>query len=293
MNKSFTLIEMLAVILIIGFLSSFIVVHLDSVGGLFKDRRGAAFSNFLKNELLMNLVSEWRLDGDSNDSWMLNNGTMNNFSADPWKQGSDCIMDSCLSFDGEDDWINCGHDVSLDFYDEITIEAWIKITGNRLGVHTCPIIKGVKDDSSWMFYVDSERNPNRNVCFAGMKSDNSDWLFWLKAMYSLGEWFHMTGTFSSSQGFAKVYKNGEMTDRLDEGIQGSTLHISVDKDLRIGYIWEDGYYLGEIDQVRIYNAALTISQVESNYYAGINRMLIDNKLTKAEFIQKIGGLNNN
>jgi hypothetical protein len=153
--------------------------------------------------------------------------------------------------------------------------------------------KRVKDDSSWMFYVDSERNPNRNVCFAGMKSDNSDWLFWLKAMYSLGEWFHMTGTFSSSQGFAKVYKNGEMTDRLDEGIQGSTLHISVDKDLRIGYIWEDGYYLGEIDQVRIYNAALTISQVESNYYAGINRMLIDNKLTKAEFIQKIGGLNNN
>lgn len=103
----------------------------------------------------------------------------------------------------------------------------------------------------------------------------------------------MTGTFSSSQGFAKVYKNGSMTDRFDEGIQGSTLYIPIDQNLRIGYIWEDGYFLGEIDQIRIYNAALTTSQVESNYYAGINNLLINNKLNKAEFIQRIGELNNN
>lgn len=174
MNKSFTLIEILAVVLIMGILSSFIVVHLDSVGGLFKDRKGIAFSNFIKNSLLMNLVSEWKLDGDSSDSWFINNGTMNNFLGDPWKTGTDCIIGPCLSFDGEDDWVDCGSDPSLNFYDEITVEAWIKITGNRLGVHTCPLTKGVKDYNSWMFYVDSERNPNRNVCFAGRMSDNSD-----------------------------------------------------------------------------------------------------------------------
>ncbi len=287
MNKSFTLIEILAIVVVLGFLSSFIIIHLDSVGGLFKNSRAIAFSNSLKNSLLVDLVTQYNFNGDSNDSWYLNNGTMNNFPADPWKNRSECIEKECLTFDGEDDWINCGSDSSLDLYSEFTVEAWIKITGNRLGVHACPIMKGL---TSWMFYVDSERNPNRNVCFAGRKSDDSDWLFWLKVMYSLDEWFHMTGTFSSSQGFAKVYKNGTMTDRLEEGIQGSVLYIPADTNLRIGYIWEEGYFLGEIDQIRIYKVALTNVQVESNYYAGINRLLINGKISSQEFAQRVGEL---
>ena len=293
MNKSFTLIEVLAVVLIIGFLSSMILVNLDSMGGIFKNREGMAFSNFIKNSLLINLVSEWKLDENVNDSWLYNNGTMNNFSENPWKSDSDCISGSCLSFDGIDDWIDFGNDPSLDLYNELTIEAWIKITGNRLGVHNCPIIKGVRDYSSWMFYVDSERNPNRNVCFSGRKSDNSDWLFWLKVMYGLEEWFHMTGTFSSSQGFAKVYKNGVMTDKHDEGIQGSTLYIPADSRVRVGYVWEDGYFLGSIDQIRIYNTVLTISQIQSNYYSDLSRLLVNNNLNQADYNQRIGELRNN
>jgi len=287
MNKSFTLIEILAIVVVLGFLSSFMIINLDSVGGLFKNSRAMAFSNSLRNSLLVDLVTQYNFNGDSKDSWYLNNGTMNNFPADPWKDYSECVEKECLTFDGTDDWINCGSDYSLDLYSEFTVEAWIKITGNRLGVHACPIMKGL---TSWMLYVDSERNPNRNVCFAGRKSDDSDWLFWLKAMYSLGEWFHMTGTFSSSEGFAKVYKNGTMTDRLEEGIQGSTLYVPADTNLRIGYIWENGYFLGEIDQIRIYKKALTNVQVESNYYTGINRLLVKGKISNQEFIQRVGEL---
>lgn len=292
MNKSFTLIEVLAIVVIIGFLSSMVLVNLNSATGIFKNRQGMGFSNFIKNSLLMNLVSEWKLDENANDSWLYNNGTMNNFSGNPWKSGADCISGSCLSFDGVDDWIDFGNDPSLDLYDEFTVEAWIKVTGNRLGVHNCPLIKGVRDYSSWMLYVDSERNPNRNICFAGRRSDNSDWLFWLKVIYSLGDWFHMTGTFSSSQGFAKVYKNGVMTDRHDEGIQGYTLYVPADSRVRVGYIWEDGYFLGDLDQIRIYNKVLTISQIQSNYYSDLNRLLINNDFNNETYNQRIGELKN-
>jgi len=112
-------------------------------------------------------------------------------------------------------------------------------------------------------------------------------------MYGLEEWFHMTGTFSSSQGFAKVYKNGVMTDKHDEGIQGSTLYIPADSRVRVGYVWEDGYFLGSIDQIRIYNTVLTISQIQSNYYSDLSRLLVNNNLNQADYNQRIGELRNN
>lgn len=287
MNKSFTLIEILAIVVVLGFLSSFMIINLDSVGGLFKNSRAMAFSNSLKNSLLVDLVTQYNFNGDSKDSWYLNNGTMNNFPADPWKDYSECVEKECLTFDGTDDWINCGSDSSLDLYSEFTVEAWIKITGSRQAVYSCPIMKGL---TSWMFKIESEGNKNHNICFAGRKSDDSDWLFWLKVIYNIDEWFHMTGTFSSSQGFARVYKDGIMTKKEDENIQGSTLFVPADTNLRIGYIWENGYFLGEIDQIRIYKKALTNVQVESNYYTGINRLLVKGKISNQEFIQRVGEL---
>ena len=120
MNKSFTLIEILVVIVVIGIISSFIIVGLSSVSDKANIAKGQAFSNSLRNSLLMNLVSEWKLDEGTGsttlDSWGSNTGTLGTSTigdaAEPtWT--TDCVSGKCLSFDGTDDYVDCGNPDNL------------------------------------------------------------------------------------------------------------------------------------------------------------------------------------
>ena len=83
MSKSFTLIEILVVIVIIGILSAFIIVSMVGVSDKARIAKSQAFANSLRNSLLINLVSEWKLNDGSgttaSDSWSANTGTLTNF----------------------------------------------------------------------------------------------------------------------------------------------------------------------------------------------------------------------
>ena len=48
---------------------------------------------------------------------------------------------------------------------------------------------------------------------------------------------------------------------------------------------------GLIDDVRIYNAAISTSQVRENYLAGLNKLLANNAITKTEYDSRISELN--
>ena len=53
----------------------------------------------------------------------------------------------------------------------------------------------------------------------------------------------------------------------------------------------DTYYGGVIDEFRIYNAAIPISQIRENYLAGLNKLLANNGITQTEYNQRIADLN--
>jgi prepilin-type N-terminal cleavage/methylation domain-containing protein len=128
MNKSFTLIEILVVIVVIGALSAFILVGMSSITNSANIAKSQAFSNSLRNSLLLNLVSEWKLDGNGNDSWGVNNGTLVGATHLPvLKTNSDCFSGSCYDFDGTEDYINVGSRANLttDISNGLTITAWI------------------------------------------------------------------------------------------------------------------------------------------------------------------------
>jgi len=131
-NKSFTLIELLVVIVIIGILAGVIIVSTSSSINKANFAKGQAFSSTVRNELLLNLVSEWSFDNltqsagtvlsadtSIEDEW----GNYNGLSKGTLtvKDGSDCIKGKCLSFDGSTGYVliptfNIGNSATVSFW---------------------------------------------------------------------------------------------------------------------------------------------------------------------------------
>ena len=108
-------------IAIIGILSGSIVVALGGITSKANIAKSQVFSNSLRNALMSNLISEWKLDqvgvpgaNQTPDNWAGNTGTLADGSTCssiapihcPQLQTANCISGSCLSFDGTDDYIS-------------------------------------------------------------------------------------------------------------------------------------------------------------------------------------------
>jgi prepilin-type N-terminal cleavage/methylation domain-containing protein len=101
-KQSFTLVEILVVIVIIGILSSFIFFTINDSVEKASIAKSKMFSESIRNNLLLNLVSEWKLDGNANDSWGSNNGTPTSVS---YEAEANCVSGQCASFGGSTSYI--------------------------------------------------------------------------------------------------------------------------------------------------------------------------------------------
>jgi prepilin-type N-terminal cleavage/methylation domain-containing protein len=285
MNKSFTLIEILVVIVIIGILSAFIIVSMAGVSQKATIAKGQAFSSSLKNSLMMNLVSEWKLDGNANDSWGTNNGTLVGATHLPvLKTGSECISGSCYQFDGTEDCINCGNDSSVNLVSSATMEAWVKFIS--LDGWGAILAKGCNGTDGYRFYISQSShkiNLESRDSLGNLNSISS-----LNAIIDTGRWYFLAGTLNSG-GNGYVMVNGEKG-----AVTGTPYNIGITANtLRIGSCGGGQFLNGLIDEVRIYNAAIPASQIQENYYAGLNRLFVASELNKAEYNQRVGELQMN
>jgi prepilin-type N-terminal cleavage/methylation domain-containing protein len=295
MNKSFTLIEILVVIVVIGVLSAFILVGMSSITSSANIAKGRAFSNSLRNSLLINLVSEWKLDdlmGGSApyitiDSWKDNNGTLGagnctqgtstcpSFISSTLKQ---CVSGACYRFDGVDDYINCGNNNNLRPA-SFTVEAWANadIIGDWNGI--------VTNFNVWGDGFGLQVGTQQRIA---MMVDN----LYLKTNWApvTNTWYHIVGTFNSSNNLAVIYVNGK-----NENNAYQTFSYGGTSTTCIGVFYNSGSlpFNGKIDEVRIYNEVIQILRIEQNYFLGINKLYKNKELTKIEFNQRLVEIKNN
>lgn len=285
-NKSFTLIEILVVIIVIGIISSFIIVSLSSVSSSANIAKGQAFSNSLRNSLLMNLVSEQKLDGNANDSWGTNNGTWygseegSNLTAN-WRPKSECISNQCLHFDGTDDFINIPDSTSLTLGNEITISIWVKLisipdhTSNQHRI----IDKFTYPNSGYYFYL---YESNKCLYFntydgTAHQANNSQPL-------SIGNWYYIVATSDGTNN--KVYLNSHQGTPATSGVLTNSTN-----NLRIaGYGGADFSLNGLIDDVHVYNQTIPTSQIQQNYFLGLNKLYKNRGIAENEYIERIAEL---
>ncbi len=52
-------------------------------------------------------------------------------------------------------------------------------------------------------------------------------------------------------------------------------------------------FLGNIDDIHLYGEAISASQVQQNYYSGLNNLIVNNGINNVEYINRLTELKNN
>ncbi|MDD2288803.1 MAG: prepilin-type N-terminal cleavage/methylation domain-containing protein [Bacteroidales bacterium] len=274
-NKSFTLIELLVVIVIIGILAGVIMISTSSSIDKANLAKAQAFSSTVQNELLSNLISEWTFDNASNigeDTWGNKDIII---YGNTFYEKDDCFSQGCLSFSTMDD-----HATSSLVYNNLhsfTLTAWI----NPVSIegYIKPIIGTLLGNNGRSMLALSGYKIKFHDYDKGILSDND--------IIKLNQWQFVVVAYDNSD--VKLYYNGLQAgrgvytkiDSNDITIIGRVKNVSTEFNR---------CFEGKIDDIRIYNAALSSSQIKQNYIAGLNSMLTNGNISKEDYNERINQL---
>ena len=179
-----------------------------------------------------------------------------------WQDESMCVSGKCLSFDGVDDYVDCGAGDSLDITEAITISAWVKpITTNPTGHN---VIVSHLTGEARTYYLNIY---NKDTLFL-LNDGASDFECSPTEDVSLNVWTHIVGTYDGTD--MKVYHNGVLKKTIDGP---SSINSEPTNTILIGsYVGTDNFFKGSIDEVRIYPYARSAAQIKKDYNAGLAGM---------------------
>jgi hypothetical protein len=189
-----------------------------------------------------------------------------------------------LNFDGADDRITFSNtltEIGLINQSPASFEAWVKFNSLSTYMH---IIDG--SDNCFHLAVESS-------------GAGASIYFWNGATFHetaipvavVGEWYHIVGVQETSEN--KIYINGQLAINGTLSSGAGNLVTSGSKYLGLGY-WQGqtGRYLnGNLAIARVYNRALTASEIQQNYNAQSYRFGANNEYVSAGLISYLDARN--
>jgi prepilin-type N-terminal cleavage/methylation domain-containing protein len=271
-GAGFTIIELLVVIAIIGLLSSVVLVSMRGSTGKAKIAKSLEFSQTILNTTGYDAVGIWSFDEGAgptafDKSGYGNHGTL--VGNTHFVSGEDNTPHwyvnegqgrSALSFDGSGDYVNCGSNSSLNITDEITIEVWVKPSSSQL---TYADIAGNHGGASQGWAIQQSGN-NLNL-FYFIYGNGASWQGQsLTTQLSTDKWQHFVVL--KDETTIRHFLNGSEVGNVD--ISGN---IVPRLPLWIGLGYPNRYFNGSIDEVRIYERALSSSEIQQHYADGAEK----------------------
>ncbi len=168
---------------------------------------------------------------------------------------TDGMQGSALAFSDSGDYITVpGSDGgTLDLTGSLTVSAWVNMDGYDDGSWSPIVTKG---DSQYALHHDGSTD---------------EWVFTLSdgtthevredAAGDTGNWVHLLGTYNSSTGTMRFYRNGNLSDTTTGGITSNSVDVAIGRnEQQTGRVFD-----GRIDEIRIWNRSLSADEVDWIY----------------------------
>jgi len=288
-NKSFTLIELLVVIVIIGILAGVIMVSTSSSIGKANIAKSKVFEESVQNNLAANMVSRWKLDDKTgigpyytSDSWGSSVGTFGNGATSTTyptlESESKCVSGKCMSFDGGD-YIDCGNSSNLNIVRGISVSIWVKTFSLSTNGHIVS-----RYGSTGQQYSLYQATTGLILYINGGGSANA---LTAPNIFSLNNWIHIVGSFDNISKKQEVFINGISLANRTYNVE---INNPNEKTIIGNCAFLDAFFNGLIDDVKIYNSALSSSQIKQNYIAGLDSLLSKESISEEDYNQRINAL---
>ena len=205
------------------------------------------------------LIAWWPAEGNTRDRIGHHDGTMMNGAG-----YDDGAAGRAFSFDGKGQYVKIPPSAGLNPGEQLTIEFWMKAApGNPMNSYQGLVTSdyyGVEIANGVSFYLTSNRG--------------AAWAITPHASLAAGVWHHVAGTYDGAQ--VRLYIDGHLWG-IPLKHTGAISPLPSDSFVAIGS--EDGrtqfsdcigsrYFEGLIDEVKIYNRALSNKEISAIYKAG-------------------------
>jgi hypothetical protein len=217
-------------------------------------------SGIVISDLQKGLVGQWKMGGNAKDSSPYgNNGTVSGATLTTDRKGQ---TNKAYGFDGVNNYITVPTQ-SYFMQTPMSVELWVKLD-NLASLKTVDqtFFRKSHSVSPWASWTVYQSSTNDKVFFAVCPSSGScNYDCYSDSALATGVWYHIVGTIDGSYNM-KIYVNSVL--QAHTGNLGMSM-FSSDGTVRIGGNATQYPTTGSIDDVRIYNRALSQSEVTSLY----------------------------
>ena len=210
------------------------------------------------------LIGYWNFEENNGDTAYDRSGNGNDgtiYGAN-WTTG---ISGNALSFDGVDDYVDIGNNVKPPF--PVTVSAWVKL--NELNLVS--ILRNDKWDSgNYRYGLAIGCSPDGEIFGYYFEGFSAPWnrieRFSNNSVNPVGDWHHLVVVFHEHNNIQLFWDSVKYDGYNREGT-GSGMTYSNANGAIGTYTHNDGphYLNGEIDEIRVYNRALSNEEIEFLY----------------------------
>ena len=207
------------------------------------------------NDITNGLIAWWKLNGNANNSVGSLNGTIVNATSTTNQQNQ---ADMAYNFSGSNQTINFDNAVVPTGSSSFTVSIWVKRGRNNVGYEEM-VSQYTNAAGGNSFYFGFQ---NSNIRFTD-QWDNVP----ISGAGVTGSWMHIVGVNDVTTNNAYIYING-----VAAANRGSRLPYTGRGNFTIGkqgeYAGGAEYFQGALDDIRIYNRALSAAEIQSLYSNG-------------------------
>lgn len=208
------------------------------------------------------LVSWWGGDGNANDVQGSNPGTLVN--AVTFTAGK---VGEAFDFGGVNQYVQAPESPSLDIIDALTLEAWIKVKSyTGLSQAIASKLGGRTVERSYTMFLG-----NAGEIYFGTVSSGAGGKWVTGSAIPLNQWVHVAAVKDSGSTSARIYVNGALvaSGTVEHPIYDGVAPFMIGAySAGFGGWPTEAFFNGAIDEVSIYNRALTASEIQSIFNAG-------------------------